>query len=59
MKLHLFYNHHKNDPLCNCCGIDVHKRIERIEYEIFMRTKVRHMWNIETLCTNNNITTTI
>lgn len=61
MRLHLFYQRHKNDPLAkmHLCGIDIKKRIEQLEYEIFMRTAVKHMWNIEILQRDNNITPTI
>lgn len=61
MRLHLFYQQHKNNPVAKAhlCGLNIHKRIEQLEYEIFMRTKVKHMWNIEILQRDNNITPTV
>jgi len=61
MRLHRFYNQHKRDPLADklMCGLDIEKRIGQLEYEIYMRTKMKHMVNIQTMLTDLNITVSI
>lgn len=61
MRLHFFYLSHKNDPLAtkHLCGMDIQKRIIELESEMHNRIPLRHLWNIEVLQRDNNITPTL